>query len=271
MTEKKLRSMRGFSIGAILSGVAMMASGCVAWDRVPSEALVSGLQSIAVVAVESPPFLVHPKTEADRNAVAAAGLTSPDSPDALWVLAYVASPAATFAISSAPRAGETAVIVQGSPRWMPTTGLAKKAALALQKTSTREVSVVDGYAELPITDRSVDEWLENWMSAVRRWYNAEKSPLDCEQLGGSGVDAILEVGVGNYEYFNNELIMSVFVRIIDPSTKQVLGRARNSELVKGEDLPAMLQKKGQPMRRLIETTGAALLTQGLKDLGLIPR
>ncbi len=172
--------------------------------------------------------------------------------------------------SSTPRAGESLTMVSDSTPWMPTTGLARIAAQALQKEGARGAFVVNGYAQLPVGDRSVNVFLENWMAAERRWYNADVSMLDYTQLRVSRADAILEVGVSNYEYSADRLLLQVTVKLIDPTTKQVLGRARNFDWPKGEPLAAMLQDHGQPLRRLIETTGEVLLTKCLKDLGLIP-
>ena len=101
--------------------------------------------------------------------------------------------------------------------------------------------------------------------------------LDYTQLGAPRADAILEVGVSNYEYgdpiapWGQRLVLQVMVKLSDPATKQVLGRARNGAWPRAKPLAEMLQDQGQPLRRLIETTGEALLTQCLKDLGLIPR
>jgi hypothetical protein len=177
-----------------------------------------------------------------------------------------------YSASSTPREGETATITREQPPpWMPTAGLARLAAQLLQRAGTREAFVVEGYAQLPIEDRSVTGFMENWLAPVRRWYNADVSMLDYTQLGASRVDAILEVGVSSYNYYRNQLILQVNVKLSDPTTKQVLGRARNYDWPEGEPAALMLQDQGQPLRRLIETTGEALLTQCLKDLGLIPR
>jgi hypothetical protein len=258
--------------------VVAMAWGCVATQRRPPATAVGGLRTIVVVPVEAPPLLLHPKTDADRAAIAAAGLASPGpgtgiDPGYLVLLPLfgVAGTALIYgASSSTPRAGEVITIVSESPPWMPTTGLARIAASALQKEGARKAFVVDGYAQLPVADRSVNVFLENWMAAERRWYNADVSMLDYTQLGVSRPDAIVEVGVVNYEYYADRLVLSVNVKLIDPTTKQVWGRARNFDWPKGEPLPAMLQDHGQPLRRLIETTGEVLLIKCLKDLGLIP-
>src|SRR5437870_4942297 len=109
--------------------VAMLTSGCVATQMKPPDAIVSGLRAIAIVPVETSPLLLHPKTEADRAAIAAAGLAAPapvgGSPgitvilplplfrvisavQAVTLLAYLGD-------SSTPRAGETATMTREQP------------------------------------------------------------------------------------------------------------------------------------------------------------
>jgi hypothetical protein len=265
--------------------VAGIAWGCVATQRRPPATVLSGIRAIAIVAVEAPPLLLHPEGDSDRAAIRALGLTSPHEGQGfsgagheyLWlpllpVIGPVVSIARSPAITSIPR-GETATIVKGSPPWMPTTSLARIAARMLQDGDARNAIVIDGYAQLPIADRRVDVALENWMSAERRWYNADESLIDYTLVGApSVVDAILEVGVSNYEYASfSRLILQVHVKLSDPTTKQVLGRARNADSPKAQPLALMLQDQAQPLRRLIETTGETLLSRCLADLGLIPR
>ena len=113
------------------------------------------------------------------------------------------------------------------PPWMPTAGLARLAAQLLQRAGTREAFVVAGYAQLPVEDRSVTGNMENWDGPVRPG-TTRRCPL-----GVPRADAILEVGVSNYEFgdpiapVRPRLVLQVHVKLSDPTTKQVLGRARN--------------------------------------------
>lgn len=108
------------------------------------------------------------------------------------------------------------------------------------------------------------------MAPVRRWYNADVSSLQLTQQDAPRSDAILEVGVLNYEY-DKRLMMQVVLKLIDPTTHRVLGRARNWAIPEGKSVAEMLQDQGQPLRHLVDTTGEDLLTKCLQDLGLIPR
>jgi len=260
--------------------VATLTSGCVAMTRTPPESVVSRLKVIAIVPVEAPPLLLHPDTEADRANMAKLGLTSPEGGSSgtayltlpiFCPLCVATSLPLSIAISSIPRPSDTVVMTREQPpQWMPTAGLARIAARLLQRPGSRETFVADGYALLPIADRSVNVFLENWMAPVRRWYNSDEFILEYSQPTPPQSDATLEIGILNYEYFSDILLMQVMVKLSDPTTKRVLGRARNWVTSRGKSLAEMLQDQGQPLRRLIETNGEASLAECLKNLGLLP-
>jgi hypothetical protein len=166
--------------------------------------------------------------------------------------------------------GETAVIQMDRPSetWMPTVEYAKTAAVALQQAGSRDVRVIDGYVRLPITDRSITWHMQNWLGPIRRLYSSDMSTVDYAAIRSDHADAILEVGVLNYEYYNQRFMLQVFVRLIDPRTKQVLGRARNSFSSKVGPLTPLLQNDAEGMKRLILETGNRLLAKCLAEIEL---
>jgi hypothetical protein len=269
----------------VLIVAALPLFGCVTPGIVPSTETLDRLRVIAVIAVETPPLLAHPRTEAERAATLRVGLTLPGGyvgPAASTIApppvvmyrtvgaTYVGLTLAALVASSVPREGEFATMTKDMPAdWMPSPGLAKVAAQLLKHRAKTQVLVVEGYARLPVEDRSVNLLLENWMAPVRRWYNAESSMLSGTELDAGRVDAILEIGVTNYEWAFNDFIMHVHVKLSDAATKKVLGKARRVDYRGTQPMMQMLQDNGDPLRRLIETMGEDLLRKCLQDLKLI--
>ena len=259
------------------------ASGCVAPQRMVPQDTVAKLHTIAVVSIEAPPLLVHTSNEVEHATVSAVGLIPP-GPGGSMGIGYIPLPiycplcpivqlSLYFAVSSAPRTGERVVVTRDPPPpWMLTSGLSESAVRHLGRAGTREAFIMHGYGQLPVKDRSVNNFLENWMAPIRRWYNAEESPLDYAVAGTPHADAILEVGVSNYEYaLGDHLFLQVMVKLIDPVTKRVIANTRNAAHPQGLPLAKMLSDQAGPLRRLVETTGESLLVQCLLDLGLVPR
>lgn len=257
-------------------------SGCVASNQRASDRVVRNLQTIAVVAVEAPPIFVHPADETDRQALDAAGMKAPPSAADPWALrlnlpytpGFIVGAAidiSSYARSSAPRAGETLTMTNDEPsRWMPTVYLAIRATQQLRESDHRRAFVVEGYAELPAIDRTREVPLEDWLAVVRRWYNSDQAMLDPSALTKLP-DAILQVGVLNYEYFDERLMLQVMVKLIDTESGRVLARAREHSTSKGNSVVMMMRDEGSPLRDLVDSSGSSLLARCLQDLGLASR
>ena len=136
---------------------------------------------------------------------------------------------------------------------VPTAGLAQRAAEILQRSGGRTVYLVDGYLRLPRVDRAQYPMAvaSEGHARIARWYDEAVTAIDYRRLGRDGLDAILEVGIlGDLKRTHPK--GHVLVRLGDPTTKQVLGRAED-----------------WPFRGSVETKARDLVTECLKDLGLI--
>lgn len=291
--------MNRWSLALLL---CVFTSGCVSSQIIPKESVLRSMRTISIVPIESPPLILHPSTEDDRTAIAAMmrSATAPSAASAPSVsgsgasLSQSAAPL-TLAPAAGIRAGASALVIIGgmamlleaasagkevpgeiaviemdrpSETWVPSVEFAKKALAALQQTGSRDIRVIDGYVRLPITDRTTTWHMENWLGPVRYWYNSDVSIVDYAALGSDHADAILEIGVINYEYASFEsLLLQVFVRLIDPGTKQVLGRVRNYDHPEAGPLAPLLQNDAEGMKRLIVETGNRLLATCLVELG----
>ena len=280
-------------------------SGCISSQIIPKGNVLSPIRTISIVPIECPPLILYPVTPDDRAAVdammrVATPPTSASPPSSTVLSASPSIPSASFV--NAPSAnirtgasvltiiggiailveaasagkevpGETAVIEMDQPTatWMASVEYAKTAVVALQQAGPRDLRVIDGYVRLPITDRSMTWHMENWNGPINRWYNSDVSTVDYAAIGSNYADAILEVGVFSYQYYREALILHVFVKLIDPRTKQVLGRARSISFPsqKAGPLAPLLQNDAEGMKCLILETGNRLVAKCLTKLGLI--
>jgi hypothetical protein len=282
--------------------ICVSMSGCVSSQIIPGKGVLSSIRTIRIVPVEGMPLILHPETKDDKIAIDAllksvSGPTSAIAPGAsgseaslsqsaaLFINAPVATirtGASVFAViggaaklleaASAGKEvpGETAVIQMGQPNeiWLPGMEYAKTAMMVLQQTGSRDLQMIDGYVKLPIIDRSITWHMEDWLGPIRRFYNSDASIVDYTIISPDYTDAVLEVGVLNYEYWNERLLLQVFIRLVDPHTKQILGRARHSSASKTGPLTPLLQNEGEGMKRLILETGNRLLAKCLQEIGL---
>lgn len=278
---------------------SVFTSGCVSSQVIPKGNLLSSIRTISVVPIETIPLLLHPDNVDDRKAIDIAlgstknpiGTSAPkmDRTDtSLSPVTFILSPppvrqiasilviigaVATLAeIASAGKEvpGETAVIEKGQPIgiWAPTVELAKRTIDSLQSRGFRTAHLIDGYVKLPITDRSINLYMENWLGPIRRYYNSNISTVNYADVDSVHSDAILEVGIMNYEYVKEGLSMQVFVRLVDPRTKQVLGRVRKHVYSDSGPLATLLRNDAEEMKHLVMETGNHLLVECLDEMGL---
>jgi hypothetical protein len=275
--------------------LCIFTSGCVSSPIIPKESVVHSLRAISVMPFEGMPLIFNPSTPGDVEAIKAllqstkrqesarapsvngsrASLSRSDAPLAAASPARTLGAGAIFEIPVAALAGrkvpgETAVIEMGEPSqtWMPNVEFAQIAMDVLQQGGKREVRMIDGYIKPPIMDREITSHMENWLGPIRRLYNSDVSTIDYTAIGPDRADAVLEVGTLQYEYLAGRLLLTVFVRLVDPRTKQVLGRARNYSYPKTGPLTPLLQNGGEGMKRLIVETGNRLVTKCLAEMGL---
>lgn len=267
--------------------LCVFSSGCVSSHIIPKESVLQSKRILSVVPIEGPPLILHPDTRADRTAIVAMrakgsgdSLSQPDAQflnvpsTPVGATTLIAGMVLLFKAAFAERevSGETPIIEMGQPSeiWMPTVEYSKTAVVELRKAGHREIQMIDGYVKLPISDRSITWNMENWLVPIRHLYNSDLSTVDYAAIDSKYTDAIIEVGVMNYEYSFNRLLLQVFVKLVDPRTKQVLGRSRKSSYLKTEPLARLLQNDAEALKRIILETGNRLLAKCLAELGLTP-
>lgn len=279
-----------FSVTIAMVMVALMASGCVVLPGTsPPSSFVGGLRNISIVPVEPPPLLLEPRGKDNLwAALAGAGFSLSNKQDGsffivspmYWPHCGTPGPAVaeprTLATPAATSSLEFATFVSdGVPTCMITSVLARKTAEKLQQNANWKAVVVDGYVQLDIEHRSLNvrsgiNIIRNWYSPLRLWYSAETLLVDYPPMMERS-DAILEVGISNYRYMVGYLAMQVMLKLTDPKTEQVVGRASCMNfLTEVGPLAKMLDHQGEQLRHVADAAGEKLLDECLRDLGLIP-
>ena len=134
-----------------------------------------------------------------------------------------------------------------------------------------DVEVVNGYLALPrVADRSRTLMMENWLKPIRAWYNENQSSFGYVALQNKEVDAVLEVGIANYEIVFDGLLIQVMSKLIDPATGRILGRSRNGWLVDAPPMENLFDDEGQIYKEFFAQATRDLIAENLKELGLLP-
>jgi len=271
--------------------LAALCTGCTAMPRTPDHTVLRSLRTIAVIplAAGTPTysFTDHAHFAEPIGFVAGAAVRGAVLYPVL--AAVVAAQAAAIPEDALTLAREP----QGDGGRL-TGALARAAAETLQAHGARTAYLVDGYLRLPVagTATSPADVEFEVHTRLRRWYDEDVARVDYSGLSTEGIDAILEVGVPaalgefrsdevdrlfglggqeGYHFHDGLLTLVVQVRLVNPTTKAVLGRATHQvrrRVFYGQAIPASVYK-GLQLDNVVKETGREATLECLKDLGLI--
>ena len=259
--------------------VLVFVSGCVGSQVVAPQDKLNKVKKIAVVPMESPPLEIPPFVSTDSlfassAIMATVPVESIQETGRIGVMIF-----GIFMLAELPeeikRSSEAAesfeAILDSGEAWIPTVVFAREAAnqISAQKKYDVVIQEVQKFPEIKNRDRT---WHgENWFAPIRSWYNQTESLFDYGLLRNQGCDAVLEVGMSNYNYLETHIVLQVMVRLIDIETGQLLGRSRAAKWPKIENGEQLLANKGQRFKDLFGALGAQLVNENLQSIGLIPK
>ncbi|EGW23274.1 hypothetical protein Mettu_2123 [Methylobacter tundripaludum SV96] len=270
----------------VLLPLLFILSGCLATPIKPSPHQMDEIRTMLVVPVEPPPLEVTPDPIESRfpvynqfqyqsipssvylkktvyknpGGVLIAGLLSKDD-DMMPIANIHQTPASMEKIAGLE---PTASL---SENWTPTFTLAQEAVSQLNGDRIKAI-LSKHYYHLPMASGDRNANLDNWRSAIEQWYNLNISSVDYRRHGLEQVDAVLEVGIQTYRIFNAQTSLQVLIKLIDPNTRQVIGRI-SAKTLSVEDSPeSLLNNEAERFKWLVADMGAHLVSEGLSDLGL---
>lgn len=257
-------------------------NACLAPPIKPPADRSGSLQSILVIPVEPPPLEVMPDLIESRLPIYRQNDTVPydlflerkiyRNPGGVLIAGLVSYndivPEPSLPrIASVADNPELAPVASLAENWAPTLVLAREAAEMLTAGGFKAVSA-EQYYPLPIAPGNRTANLAYWHNAIRQWYNGDTSSVDYRSHAKERVDAVLEVGIGTYRIFESQTPLQVLVKLIDPATGQVIGRADADAYPVAGAAPNLLDHEAEKFKQLVTDVGAKLVRRGLADLGL---
>jgi len=280
----------------VAAALLILSCGCVSSQIKPSADTSGKLQTIAVVPMEAPPLEFYPFREGDARPLQ--NLMSEGKGDArplqslmperkirigrgrgevmisgiFMVMDLMDLKDFIMTLQEAPAIAESLESKLGDEEaWIPTIVLSREAAGRITLEGKSAVILERKIQEIPgITNRGRTIFLENWMAPIRAWYNQDISSFDYKSYRERKVDAVLEVGLANYSLSRTFLLVQVMMKLIDPATGKVLGRARNVEFAGIKKMDKLFIDNGLPFKELFAATGKKPVIDDLKYLGLLP-
>ncbi len=277
-TLRALPNLIGYGV---LSVLVLILSGCLAEPIKPSTAKLREIHSFLVMPVESPPLEIIPDlietqspvyTQYPFQSMPLSLLLEKKiyrNPGGVAIAGFVSNDENVLAADSHPILDSTHLepVASAQGKWSPTLALAQEAVSQLKAKQVKAV-ISEHYHPLPIADKDRNATPANWNDAIGQRYNQDTSSIDYRQLGPEYIDAVLEVGIGNYRIFDAQTSLQVLVKLIDPNTRQVIGRV-NAKTYSVEDSPQiLLDHEAKKLKQLVTLMGAQLISQDFSGLGL---
>jgi hypothetical protein len=248
--------------------LAAFCTGCAGPQRILDATVLQSLQTIAVIPLEAP---------APRDPVRGGGEGCAGGKLGLVLLPVVIPAAILTSVHEANRAAaipEGALTLEREPQSDSrrlTVALARVAAETLQERGARTAYLVDSYLRLPMADTATsraDVQFEE-RTRLQRWYAEKVARVGYSGMSPEGMDAILEVGLSDYGCPNDEANCAVQVRLVNPATNEVLGRATHQTRLR--KLFWWWEKRPTPeqLANLAKDKRREAIMECLKALGLI--
>ena len=254
---------------AFLLSMSIVLIGCVSSSIIPNQDTLRSIKTIEVVAIEPPPITIAGESAKYISGFVPAGGYGSGSGALLVIFGIVMLANPPSGIDNLlPIASEYQNILSAEGTWVPTVELAKYAMDVLRKNGMRKVELKKGYETLPgVKNRAATVFMENWYAPIRSWYNANSSIINNKYIDNVP-EIYLEIGICNYELINDQLLLQVMVKVIDSKTNMVVGKTRNWELVKYDQVDNLLMENGKKFKDFIYASGVRLIEKSIKELNL---
>jgi hypothetical protein len=245
--------------------VFILVTGCVSPAIAPPRDEMARVKAVRIVPMEAPPLGVPLEF---RNL-----LPNIASPVLVYntIAVLVETPAAQGRSAEFSSSFQASLEAKGS--WMPTRVLADEVRAQLNALGIA-ASVESEVRPIPaVKERGYTLLMENWMAPIRAWYNDTKPVTDYAGLTLEQGQYVLEVAVSNYEIYDGKLLMSVMMKMIDPSSGRVRGRARAlrdpAKLPQVAPFDKSFSNDAVRFKAIVAAEGQTLVKACLTQLGLV--
>ena len=266
--------MLAFRILAVYLGVSLVAA-CVSPQVLPDPRAVSRLKGIHIVPMETHPLTIDSSYIVTESAsdFDFQGQYITDRARAVGVLSGIAVLIELSELSRGPVEYTQSFKKKIEPieSWFPSVEIAQEARNLLA-ASGRSPTISSEIKPIPgIQNRGRTVLMENWMAPIRAWYNDRLPCTQYAALTVKGIEAVVEIGISNYEICAGKLLLQVHIKLIDAASGQLLGRSRASSFT---DLPPMresFQGDAKLFKESVSQAGKQLLVRCLRELGMLPK
>ncbi len=158
--------------------------------------------------------------------------------------------------------------VRADQTWLPTVVVAKEIAHRLERESNFIITLKKEIASFPgVVDRRQTFFMENWYAPIRSWYTDRSSFYS--NMASDGVDAVLEVGILNYEFAFDRFVLQILLKFVDAKSGEIIGRAREIAMPSVGPTSKFFTNEGRPFKKMVADLINQLVPPALRNVGLL--
>lgn len=251
--------------------ILLLLSGCISPGIVPPKEVTGKDKEVYIVAMEPHPLGVPLKF--NTVIFGSGGSMQMARGFALFNTIGMLAQLPEVSKEGEQRSQSYQVVLDQGGIWIPTLALAKETQAQLishgfQTMVAPYIKPVPG-----VKDRSYNLIMENWLAPIREWYSDTSPVGDYRDIPHDKPFYVLEVGMINYEIgTDGELLVQVAMKVIDPSSGKVIGRARAFNLLNRPQLGSLdeaFSKDAARFKEVFAKMSQVITQKCLVDLGLI--
>lgn len=242
-----------------VSLIFLTLTSCTGFRPVPTPEIFTEMKKIVIVAVEATLF-----NSAQVNGWVFLGPAHPPGGEA--DLSLISNAVSLLAKEIAYRnPGMEAGAPSGAPRetWSPALALAGEAATLISSASTCEVVVRQEQHNLPLSPR------DNARSVLEGWYRRNHPALDARELKQVGPFPILELGLSDLFLDEDQLLIQILTKVVDPLSGKVKARSKGQAMVKVGSAEELFLHGGEKFKAVFSAAGRNILEKNLRDMGIL--
>ncbi len=157
-----------------------------------------------------------------------------------------------------------------SEPWQPTIQLAEYTQSVLALRGEYVASIAARAAPVPgMENKDYTFFGENWLKPIRQWHREKVSSVDFADFDPADADYVLEVAISNYELTGGRFLLAVNMKLVDPSSREVLASTRKWKQFRTPDFDELFENDAAQFRDLYEASSQELVDKALLDLELI--
>ncbi len=160
--------------------------------------------------------------------------------------------------------------VRADQTWLPTVVVANEIAHRLERESNLIITLKKEIASFPGgVDRRQTFFMEGWYAPIRAWYTSGRSSFNYSNMASDGVDAVLEVGISNYEFVFDRFVLQINLKFVDAKSGEVIGKAREYAMPSVGPTSKLFTNEGRPFKKMVADLINQLVPQALRNIGLL--